>query len=184
MKEWFTTNAQKILLYFINNPEKEHHLRELATLMEMDPGNLSREMGRLSEMGLFKVNTRGRLKLFTLNTSHPLYKEISGLLLKTQGAPVQIRQALQTLADIEQAFLYGTFAAGKTDEKSDIDLMIIGKVNHLNLAEVLRPIEKKLGREIHFRTLSKNEYLRRSKEKDPFILSVKKNKTISLIGGK
>ena len=182
MKEWLTTNAQRILLYFINNIEKHHHLRELATLMEMDPGNLSREMGRLSEMGLFKVNTRGRLKLFTLNTSHPLYKEIRGLLLKTQGAPQQIRQALQTLPDIEQAFLYGSFAAGKTDEKSDVDLMIIGKVDHLKLAESLRPIEKKLGREIHFRTLGKEEYLKRSKEKDPFIITVKKGKTIPLIG--
>jgi predicted nucleotidyltransferase len=184
MKEWFTTNAQRILLYFINNIKKEHHLRELANLMEMDPGNLSREMGRLSQMGLFKVRTKGRLKLYTLNTNHPLYKEIRGLLLKTQGAPLQIRQALQTFPNIEQAFLYGSFAAGKLDEKSDVDLMIIGKVDHLKLAEALRPIEMKLGREIHFRTLNQEEYLKRSKEKDPFIMSVKRGKTIPLIGGK
>ncbi len=184
MKEWLTTNAQKILFYFITNIEKEHHLRELANLMELDPGNLSREMRRLSEMGFFKVNSRGRLKLFTLNTSHPLYKEIRGLLLKTKGAPLQIGQALQALPGIEQAFLYGSFATGKADEKSDIDLMIIGKVDHLKLAEALRPIEKKVGREIHFRTLSEEEYLKRFKVKDPFIMSVKKGKTIPLIGEK
>lgn len=184
MKGWLSKVSQKVLLYFFTNPHREHHLRELAALVDIDPGNLSREMRRLTEAGLFKTRTKGRLKFFSLNSHSPLYKEMRGLILKTQGAEIQIRRALENFSDIDEAFIYGSFATGKMDEKSDIDLLVIGKVNTLQLAEVLRPLEKKLGREIHFRVLNRQEFVNRKKDKNPFLMDVLKGHTVALLGKK
>jgi predicted nucleotidyltransferase len=181
MKGFLTQGAQDILLYFLCNPERQHHLRELAHVLNKDPGNLSREMRRLSKRGLFNVLAKGRLKLFSLNKKNPLYKEIKGIILKTQGPPVIIGQALQGLKGLETALLYGSYVDQSADLGSDIDLLLIGELSSLDLAKILRPLEKKLGREIHFRIMSQIEFDKRIKAKDPFLMTVVKGKTHTLL---
>jgi len=174
-------SAQTILSYFMTNPNRSHHLRELALLLLLDPGNLSREMKKLTNIGLFQTSEKGRLKLFSINQKHPLFKDIKGLILKTSGAPALLKNALSHQTNIDHAFLYGSYASGKMDNQSDIDLMIIGKISSLKIAELIRPIEKALGRDIHFRIIDKNEYNKRKQQNDPFITGIMQNKRILLI---
>ena len=51
-------------------------MRELSGLINEDPGNLSRELRKLEEEGLFASITRGRAKFYSLNKQYPLFKEI------------------------------------------------------------------------------------------------------------
>ena len=55
-----------LLLYFFTNPRAKLHLRDLAGRLIEDPGNLSRELHRLSDEGLFLVEDVGRQKYFSL----------------------------------------------------------------------------------------------------------------------
>jgi predicted nucleotidyltransferase len=174
--------TKSILVYFLTNPNKVHHLRELSFLLDIDPGNLSRYMRPMTDMGLFEFTQKGRLKLFSINKKHPLYKEIKGLILKTEGAQILIKEALKQLKDIKQAFIYGSFASGHADSHSDIDLMIIGKINTVKITSLLTPLEKRLGREIHYRIMDQKEFETRLKKNDPFIKSVMRGKRITLIG--
>ncbi|MBU0506008.1 MAG: nucleotidyltransferase domain-containing protein [bacterium] len=175
---------QRILLYFILNPNKVHHLRELAEILNQDPGNLSRSLNQLTTQGFVQFTEKGRLKFFSLNTEHPLYKEIKSILLKTAGVEILLKKALEQLENIEQAFIYGSFASNTIDAMSDIDLMIIGSVSTLSLAKILKPLEKQFGRDINYRIFSKKEFHSKQATKDPFITSVMKGKRIMLIGDK
>ncbi|MBI2082766.1 MAG: nucleotidyltransferase domain-containing protein [Deltaproteobacteria bacterium] len=182
MMDLYSKGVRQIFVYFMTNPGRTHHLRELSTLLSMDPGNLSREMKRLTEMGLFTVSEKGRLKLFTLNQKHPLFKEIRGLILKTEGAPVLLRKAFQDISEVEKAFIYGSFAGGRPDAQSDIDLMVVGTIRTIDLVRLIRPLEKKLGREIHYRIFNRKEFENRLKKKDFFLANVMSGRKIPIKG--
>jgi predicted nucleotidyltransferase len=47
------------------------------------------------------------------------------------------------------AFIYGSVAAGQHTSASDIDLMVIGRVELADLLPALRPIQDRLGREVN-----------------------------------
>ncbi|MBF0104424.1 MAG: nucleotidyltransferase domain-containing protein [Deltaproteobacteria bacterium] len=159
-------------------------MREISDLLDIDPGNLSRYLKPMTDMGLFLFSEKGRLKLFSINKKHPLYKEIRGLILKTGGAHILIKESLNKIKGIERAFIYGSFASDSADSQSDIDLMIIGNISSLKLASVLKPVEKRVGREIHFRLMDFAEFEDRLNKNDPFLKSVVKGKTINLVGGR
>ncbi len=184
MKGPYSKGIRRILVYFVTNPTRTHHLRELSAILSTDPGNLSREMKRLEEMGLFTVFEKGRLKSFTLNQKHPLFREIRGLILKTEGAPVLIRETLKDLPGIRKAFIYGSFAKGNPDAQSDIDLMVIGKIGTIDLAKAIRPLEKRLGREIHYRMMSQKEFDSRLNKKDFFLNNIMSGRQIPIVDPK
>ena len=60
-----------------------------------------------------------------------------------------LRQALINTHGIEQAFVFGSMANGTDKAHSDIDLMVIGNVDMLELYDILAPLDKELGRPIH-----------------------------------
>ncbi len=75
-----------LLSYFFANPDSHLHLRDIASRVGIDPGNLSRELKRLCREGLFLGETRGRQKYFSLNREYPLYPEIKSIVVKTVGS--------------------------------------------------------------------------------------------------
>jgi predicted transcriptional regulator with HTH domain len=83
---------KKLFTLFFSNPGESHHLREIASLIGVYPGNLSRELNRLCAEGLFLSETRGRQKIFSLNTLSPIYPEIKSLVAKTRGqGPTRVK---------------------------------------------------------------------------------------------
>jgi len=58
-------------------------MRELAGLIEADPGNLSRELNNLKDDGIYTCVTRGKEKFYPLNNAHPLFSELKPIVFKT-----------------------------------------------------------------------------------------------------
>lgn len=167
--------------YYFTNPSASHYLRELAALLDVDPANLSRELRRLEQEGLFISEQRGRQKYFRLNRRYPLYEEVKGIIFKTAGVIGQLRTGLEKLAGIKEAYLYGSFARKQEDVASDIDLLIVGDGHGEQLATTIRKLEKRLGREINYTLLSPKEFQRRRARQDPFLEDIWRHKTIRLI---
>lgn len=72
----------QILAFFFLNPKRRLYLKEIADILEIDNGNLSRYLHSLSQEGILKTETEGRQKYFSLNTSYPLLKELKKIILK------------------------------------------------------------------------------------------------------
>lgn len=75
---------RKILAYFFTNPESELYLREIANLINEDPGNLSKELTKLEKEEIFITHKRGNQKYFSLNKNYPLINKIADL-VKSQN---------------------------------------------------------------------------------------------------
>ena len=172
---------QRLLAYYFTNPLARHHLRDLAVRLSIDPSNLSRELRRLERDGLFRAEVSGRQKYFRLNREYPLFREVRSIVAKTIGAAPLIANSVRALADIEEAYLYGSFARNQQDAASDIDLLVIGTPRGEVLAEAMRKLERQLGREINYTVLSRNEFEFRRARKDAFLESVWRHKRVSLV---
>ncbi len=172
---------QRLLTYYFTNPVARHHLRDLADRLHIDPSNLSRELRRLEQDGLFRSEVSGRQKYFRLNRQYPLFREVRSIVAKTIGAVPLIAQSVKSIAGLEEAYLYGSFAADQQDAASDIDLLVIGTPRGEALAEAMQKLERQLGREVNYTVLSRGEYESRRTRKDAFLESVWHNRRISLI---
>ena len=77
---------KRLLTYTFLHPDKNYYVRELAVLINEDPGNLSRELRRLEAEGLYTSIFRGKEKYYSLNPDYPLFGELQSMALKGQEA--------------------------------------------------------------------------------------------------
>jgi len=173
---------QRLLAYYVTNPTARRHLRDLAKRLAIDPSNLSRELRGLERAGLFRSEVVGRQKYFELNREYALYHEVCSIVAKTIGAAPLIAQTLRGIEDIEDAYLYGSFARNQQDAASDIDVLVIGAPPREALATAVGKLERRLGREINITVMTRKEFRSRRMRKDAFLDNVWHNKPVSLLG--
>jgi len=146
----FTKNQILILGFFFNHPEKSYYMREIGRLIGKEPGVFQKDINKLVGSGILTSEYRAKSRFFTLNKLHPLHKEYKSIFLKTVGAAGRLRSILKNIKNIQVAFIYGSFASGKEDSLSDVDLMIIGNPNEDLLINGILSLERKLDREINY----------------------------------
>ncbi len=171
-----------LLALFYTNPGQTYYLRELSRLLGCSVGSLRRELLKFQEDGLFLTERRGNLVFYSLNTSHPLYGEMKGIVAKTVGVVSNLKQALKSVPRVQVAFIYGSFASNRENPISDIDVFIIGDASLMELSKVLRGIQKRLMREINPTLYARDEYLKRKAEGGGFIEDILTKPKIMLIG--
>jgi predicted nucleotidyltransferase len=174
-------SRQRLLTYFFTNPSARLHLRDLAARLEIDPANLSKELQRLEQEGLFLSEVSGRQKYFQLNRRYPLLAEVRGIVLKTIGVPHLLTHALRSVTGIEEAYLYGSFARNQQVASSDIDVLVIGSPSGEAMARAFAKLERQLGREINYTVLTRKEASKRRARKDAFLENIWHNERIGLL---
>ena len=172
----------RLLGWLFTHAEEEFFVRQLGTIIREDPTNLSRELARLERFGILTSERRGNLKYFRVKRDCPFFSELKSLVLKTTGVSGQIRDALQGLPGINHAFIYGSFAKSEERAESDVDLLIIGKVDINTLDTVLQDVETKLGREINYVLYDVKEFKAKKGSKDGFIMDVLAGDKVPLVG--
>jgi len=161
---------------------REWHVRGLAREVGDSPGNVRRELLRLSEAGYLQRRAQANLVLYRLNESHPLYPELHGLVSKTVGAQRLLGEALAGVAGVRLAFLYGSLAAQRERAGSDVDVMILGSPSVRDVHAALRPLEGELRREINYVVFSEDEFTGRIRERDGYVLDVLAGPIVMLVG--
>jgi len=175
------TRKELFRLYF-TNPESEYYLRELERLLDIPVSMIRQELLHLEKEGVFKSYKKGNLAYFSIDKSYPLFEELKSIIFKTIGVKGLLKQALEKLKGTESAFIYGSFAKSTENAASDIDLCLIGEIDEGHLIKEIRILEKALKREINYTLFKRNEFMRKKKEKDGFILDLLESKKIFLIG--
>jgi predicted nucleotidyltransferase len=173
--------TKALLNYFFINPHEELYINELSRKLDLDKRNLVKKLKELEKDGILKSQTRGNLKLYSINESYPLYEEFKKIILKTIGVEDKLRRILKEVDGIRDAYIYGSYAKNKMDIHSDIDLLIIGDHEVMLLQRKLNNLQKEIDREINSVNMDEREYKKRIRTEDPFILEVLKEKHIKII---
>ena len=183
LRQLFSSKVRvKLLTIFLTNPDTRFYTRELSRRLEESPYAVHRELRRLESIGLLQTEPEANIKYYTIDKSCPIYPELKSIILKTTGLGDVLREGLAKLGNIEQAFVYGSVAAGEEDTLSDIDLMLVGEVNLLELSQAVAHLEAQLGREINYMAVSPEEFSQRISDADPLMQNVLTGPRIVLIG--
>ena len=177
-----TKLRKKLLAYSFTHPDEEYYVRELAGMIEEDAGNLSRELRKLEEEGIYKSSSKGNLKIYALNKNYPLFKEVKDIIFKTEGVEGAIRKLIFSHKGISFAFIYGSYAKNTEKKTSDIDLVIVGKFPLDVFTDQIRKLESRLNREINFNYYSEDDFKKEKVKKGAFLNTVLKDRIITLKG--
>jgi predicted nucleotidyltransferase len=173
---------RKLLTYSFTHADENYYVRELSHLINEDPGNLSRELKRLEDEGLYASIIKGRAKFFSLNKKHPLFGELKKIIFKTEGVQGSLRDLVQRYEGITLSFLYGSYAKNRERKTSDIDLVVVGEFPRNSFTRDVRELESKLNREINFTPYTKNEFAKERSKKGGFLNLVLRDRIIVLKG--
>ena len=173
---------QDLLTLFFTNQSQKYYLRELQRILGYSAGSIRRELLKFQKDNLFNTQKVGNLLYYSLNTKHPLFKELKSIISKTVGIEGGLRKALLSIEGIKIAFIYGSFASKREKATSDIDIMIIGNPDTSVLNEKVSELEKRLKREINISIYSREEYGHKKLLKSGFTIDVINNPKIMLIG--
>lgn len=171
----------KLLDYYFLNPDAQVYINELARILELDPKNTETKLKEMEKEGLFKSEFRGKQRYFFLAKDNPVLEHYRQIFLKTHGIEKRLKDALSGIKGIKEAYLFGSYAGNKMDSSSDIDMLVIGTHSVLELQRIVVKLQKDTGREFNVTNLSPKEFAAKKKDKNHFINSVFKTKTIRLI---
>jgi predicted nucleotidyltransferase len=158
----FSRTRSGVLAVLALATEQELHVREIARRSGLSAPGAADELRSLEELGILTARRVGRQKLYRMNPDSPIYAELTSIMRKTAGLADQVRAALQPLAGrIELAYIYGSMASGKARSSSDVDVMVVGSISSMDVAEALDDVSRRLGREINATVYAAEEYARK-----------------------
>ncbi|AKB14853.1 MAG: nucleotidyltransferase domain-containing protein [Methanosarcina thermophila] len=160
--------GNKILGWFLSHPTSSVNINELSRELEVSPGSVKRFTDLFHREQLVDMKKIGTAHMFTLNNSSYIARELKKtfMVLKLwEGKLEELAPKAISLA------VYGSMASGSFDEKSDIDVLVIGTEQDVNYA-LVPEIETKVGHELQVTVIPYYEWESRKKKDDPFVLSV------------
>ena len=171
--------VQKLLDLFFSHEDERFYANEIVRRLGVDKRNLAKKLKEFETEGLFVTESIGNMKFYSLNKDFPLYEEYKKIVLRTVGLERKLGDALRKVKGIDEAYIYGSYASGRTDATSDIDLLVVGNHDGIKLQERIARLQREYDREINLVDMSGEEFQRR--RNDPFIVTVMKGEKIKII---
>lgn len=100
----------------------------------------------------------------------------------TNGVVEKIKMLLEKVPGIRYAFIYGSYAKDPEDQESDVDLMVVGGPDLVEMDEIISRAGVELRRAIYITSFTVREFRERVEVKEEFILEALKGPKIMLIG--
>jgi hypothetical protein len=86
MLEYFVTSGsrRRILIYLLNHPDEEYHLRDLSRKISLPAPVIKRELDKLDQIGFILSWSKGNQRRFRANQNFLLWPELKSLVDKSQ----------------------------------------------------------------------------------------------------
>ncbi len=162
----FRRNVWKVLAYFFEHPYEEIYLRKLSEKTGVNTFMTKTIVDSLLEENFLVEKRLGRLRMVRANLENVLFRQLKVFytLLKLERSGL-IKYLLENVLRVSSIVLFGSAAKGEDSEKSDIDILVIGKKKG-NLK--LEKFERFLKRKIQLLLFSWSEWRRFAKENRVF----------------
>lgn len=149
----------ELLAWLLDDPERETSLSDLANRLNIPAPSVHREVERAIQSGIVMSRKIGGSRLIRVNQASKLVEPLRQVLVMTFGAPARLGRVLGKIDGVEEAFIFGSWAAryqGVAGKRpvGDIDVLVIGEPNREVVYEWLADVEPDLGYpvQVTFRT--------------------------------
>lgn len=181
----FGKTRRAILALLFTHTDESFYLRQIVRRTGAGLGPVQKDLRLLTDAGIITRRKDGHQVYFRANRESPIFSELKSLIVKTIGLGDELRSALIPLVSrIKIAYIYGSFASGKENSQSDIDLMVVGDVTLREVVSAVSDTGRKLSRVINSTVFDPVEYEERLAEADGFVSRVHNGPKIILIGDK
>ncbi len=130
------TPKTAILELFFKYPTAEFYLRELAKKAGLSVGAAFKHAKELAKSGILLKTQRGKLDFYKLDRASIIVKNAKRLRTIASGAVQDFIKRLGQ-AGAEKVILFGSAARGEDVEKSDIDVLIVGRPTNIDVEKIL-----------------------------------------------
>lgn len=179
----FRSEGQARLLSALLLAHEELSLTALAERASIAYPTAHKEVARLLEAGILRERLAGRTRLISANPESPLVKPLREILLIAAGPAPLLSEAFATIVGVEQAFIFGSFAARAHgvpgDAPRDIDVMVIGSPDATAIYDACAQVEPQVGRPINPTILTRTEW----NDDSAFLREVRANPIVPILGG-
>ena len=172
---------QRILALIMDAPERRLHLRAIARAVGTSAGTAARELGRLEDAGLVRRTREGNQVYFEARPNQPLFGQIRDVVRQAAGAPYILRKHLSELDGVERAVIFGSYADGRLQPDSDVDLLIIGDPDRDELTDRLEMAGLEISRPVNEVVMSQAEFDARRSRGDRLVESIDGGPTIDIL---
>lgn len=133
--------------------DRQWTIGDLAERIDSSASAVSREVDRLAATDLVTATRSGNQRMVAANMASPIAEDLRRLLVKSYGPAPTITRLLRTVPGIEEALIFGSWAARAAGEPGppphDVDLLVIGQMAPLDVYEVARAATQELGIEVN-----------------------------------
>ena len=179
----FGKTRQVVLALLFGRADSAFYTKQILDAVKIGRGTVQRELKNLTETGIIIREVQGRQVYYHANEKCPIFNELKSIVRKTFGVADVIKQSLASSArKIRVAFMFGSVARSADDRRSDIDLMVVGRISFGDVVSLLGPAEEKLAREINPVVYPIAEYKRKVREDHYFVKTVLEEEKIFVIG--
>lgn len=180
----FTPAQQKLLGLMFVRVNEGFHLNEIMRLTGLGSASAQRELRRLHEAGVITSERIGNVRQFRPNRDSPVFDELASIVKKTFGLVSVLHSTLLPLRrSLNVAFVYGKTANEQEASADAVELLLIGEnTTYGELLNRLPVAERLLRRKINPNLYSLDDFKRRVREQQGFIINMLQDRKVFVLG--
>ncbi len=170
----------KLLQLFYSNPNRSFYVREITRKIDEQINSVRRELANMLSIGIISSDTNNNRLYYEVDQNYEHYAPLaaifgSGSMPTTETAPSAEgeSQTLKALGNIDLAVLTGQITR---DERSGIDVLLVGDLNQTQVAKYIAELEAKEGKELRYAVMAEDEFTYRQEVNDRFLTLVLQSK--------
>ncbi|MER6300279.1 nucleotidyltransferase domain-containing protein [Kitasatospora sp. NPDC001539] len=171
-----------LLALVLLHPDRSWTLTGLAGELGASHTAVLREVDRLIGSEILAGERVGRTRVITARTDTVLYRPLCDLLLVTYGPLPRLSALLADLDGIDEAYVYGSWAARHSGVPgpipADVDVLVVGRPDPDELFDLAERASRELRREVNVHRVAPEAWASPSDE--PFLTSVRERPLVRL----
>lgn len=162
----------KLLQLFYTNPNRPYFVREITRKIDEQINSVRRELANLQSIGIITSENTNNKLYYEVNQKYEFYPPLlaifgeDGAVKPATDTSEEESGALKALGRVDVALYTGQFTR---DDRSGVDILVVGDINQTQLAKYIAELEKKEGKELRYVVMTMKEFLYRQQLNDRFL---------------
>lgn len=170
----------KLLQLFYSNPNRSFYVREITRKIDEQINSVRRELANMLSIGIISSDTNNNRLYYEVNQDYEHYIPLAaifgaGSMPTAESAPAAEAEAqgFKAMGNTSLVLLTGQLTR---DERSDIDVLLVGDLNQTQVAKYIAELEAKEGKELRYAVMADDEFRYRQEVNDRFLTLVLQSK--------
>lgn len=176
------TQGALLALLFLH-PDDEYSLTHAAQLIGASLKTVHHEADRLVESGFVQERRHGNLRLIRAATDTVVSRPLTDLLAVTYGPRPVLTDALRGIPGIEEAIIFGSWAARYEGWSgpipADVDVLVVGDADPDELDSAALAASRRLHRAVNIQRVRPSAWAE-DPPTDPFLKSIRESPHLKL----